>query len=559
MIIGAYVMVPEIKKIYKRLILVCIFVIFAGLLLVYYDRAQFEKNNIISYPELKTDIVVSSNFKMSKPIVTYKENTTTRDTVYTFYLRSSIFTLRHKVSSFTLTVRKVNNGDIFVFSHLNGSNFWKKSKINVSMQFPESKDDFSFHDFNPKKIERVKDPTRGLDLVTNPVGIYESPEHSLLVSKTFNYRMLTKHYDDGGLSVVRELNTQTDTHRVHEKAKGTSVSVDLAAAGENIDEHWMMLSTKPFFEDPNNQKDYITETTLNYKDANRWLSSEGKLYKLQWSIEPFTRMGYGLNLGGLPDKDSLDKYKVTKERFYYNLVMDSITSLEQFKDNHDGAWLTDYTSTWVKDSYDIHAPYLDTRHNQNIGLFLMLASEAFTLPQLKLEQIPYAEFLSHVPKEERINTPNGYFIPDYSSSHTHKQTHVSLNHALGEMNFLFDMYDITQTKDYLDAALFIRAAVEDTGLDWINKDNGDLYYEMKPDFTYHLIDYPTLTLDDLLISQENFKKFSIESSPIFDALIRSKVTYVTGANIGIPIWVKTRLLDQGYGSYIENYNHFTLF
>ena len=51
-----------------------------------------------------------------------------------------------------------------------------------------------------------------------------------------------------------------------------------------------------------------------------------------------------------------------------------------------------------------------------------------------------------------IETENGYYIADYYSENQMKKTHVSLNHALGEMNFLLQTYEDSQNQEYLDTA-----------------------------------------------------------------------------------------------------------
>ncbi len=58
-----------------------------------------------------------------------------------------------------------------------------------------------------------------------------------------------------------------------------------------------------------------------------------------------------------------------------------------------GLWLTEYTSTWLKDAYHIGAPYVDTRHNEAVGRFLQEAAHTLGLRALMEADIPYADFL----------------------------------------------------------------------------------------------------------------------------------------------------------------------
>ena len=109
-----------------------------------------------------------------------------------------------------------------------------------------------------------------------------------------------------------------------------------------------------------------------------------------------------------------------------------------------------------------------------------------------------------------IETENGYYIADYFSENQAKKTHVSLNHALGEMNFLFRAYNDRDNQVYLDTALMIKKAVEDTGKGWINPENGDLFwYQINANFKFDGNDNPILTLVDLTKSISLFTEMEI--------------------------------------------------
>ena len=124
-----------------------------------------------------------------------------------------------------------------------------------------------------------------------------------------------------------------------------------------------------------------------------------------------------------------------------------------------------------------------------------------------------------------IETENGYYIADYYSENQTKKTHVSLNHALGEMNFLLQTYEDSQNQEYLDTAFMIKKAVEDTGTDWINPENGDLWYQIDAEFTFDGNDYPLLTLVDLTKSITLFTKMKIPYDPVL-LLIESKIDFI---------------------------------
>ena len=149
------------------------------------------------------------------------------------------------------------------------------------------------------------------------------------------------------------------------------------------------------------------------------------------------------------------------------------------------------------------------------------------IKELKDATIIYADFLVEQAKNGNIiEVPKGgYFVTDYYSPQQIKKTHVSLNHALGEMNFLLEAYQQTKEESYLDVARNMRRGIENTGEKWL-RENGDLWYQVNGDFIFEGTDYPLLTLEDLLKSQQSWEAVGEKRSEIFDRLIRSKAEYL---------------------------------
>ena len=50
----------------------------------------------------------------------------------------------------------------------------------------------------------------------------------------------------------------------------------------------------------------------------------------------------------------------------------------------------------------------------------------------------------------------------------------------------------------------MRRGIENIGEKWL-RDNGDVWYQVNGDFTFDGIDYPLLTLGDLLKSQQSWE------------------------------------------------------
>ena len=111
------------------------------------------------------------------------------------------------------------------------------------------------------------------------------------------------------------------------------------------------------------------------------------------------------------------------------------------------------------------------------------------------------------------------------------KTHVSLNHLVSEMNFLFEMYNSTAKTKYLQVAKRILTGISDTAEEWINKETGDLFYGYYGNGKYDVEDYPTLTLDDLRYAQILITTLYSNEDPSIKMLTRVKEEYLS--KIGI--------------------------
>lgn len=182
------------------------------------------------------------------------------------------------------------------------------------------------------------------------------------------------------------------------------------------------------------------------------------------------------------------------------------------------------------------------------------------IKELKNSTIIYADFLVNQTKNGNIiEVPEGgYLVTDYYSPQQTKKTHTSLNHALGEMNFLLESYQQTKEESYLDVARNMRRGIENIGEKWL-RENGDVWYQVNGDFTFDGIDYPLLTLGDLLKSQQSWEAVGEKRSDMFDQLIRSKTQYLVESKQEIHQPVADLLINQGFGDIIEGYDNIPKF
>lgn len=171
--------------------------------------------------------------------------------------------------------------------------------------------------------------------------------------------------------------------------------------------------------------------------------------------------------------------------------------------NTDGYWPTGPKSGWLATDFNIAAGFYDTRFNTDFGCNLIDAYKRYNNTQFLMAACKYAEFfLEHAEKNSYVTTNGGLLVEDYGYKFEHTKTHVSLNHQLAEMNYLYRLYNITKEERYKEMADRMLKGVEDTKDQWVlanNNLNYALYYLAN---TNTMVDYPYLTYNDLKEAQE---------------------------------------------------------
>lgn len=523
-----------------------VFVLFFKTLHIQIKGNLYEENIELQANDVKLEKIKSG----TKTFVKAKDYSTT------YKLSSS--RLSHTYGKLTVTVRKLDNNDIFVFTKFQNQT---KRPIIIDLSFPFEQDftNYEVTRFHSEKIKHEHDTTLGVDPTSTPHGLIElkgkKAYANIVVSKNYNSVELTKEYNQKQKSQLRELIEENDGTEITKKGDYIHLHMPHFAKGQSLSESWILYSSQPLFNKKENFEEWEKHTLKEYKKINKWYTAEGPYGKLPWSIEPGTKLGYGRYFALVHDRRHVDHYEKTKERYFYDFIVNSATNLLVYDSQLDKPIQTEITSTWLKDNYGIIAPYYDTRFNEYLAIHLKRISKLLDVPEYENMSLFYADYLlEQVKKKNFIKTDNGYIICDFYGSTQKKRTHASLNHALGEMNFLLDSYQKTGKKEYLTTALNIKNGIEDIGDKWI-KDNKDLWYQLNPDFTFHGKDYPLLTLEDLLKAQENFEKAGIKRSQTFDQLIKSKTQYLVNDKIEITRKVVTSLQQQEFGYLVKDYTN----
>lgn len=474
------------------------------------------------------------------------------DTVYTFDVRKNT-----SIGELEITLRELDNGDQFVFTK-----FLNKVDEGTSIPFKlifSNANKFKVYPFS-EEIPQEHDRVFGIDYTTNVKGLYTltgQQSYQLYLSQNYISKELVETYDNGDKSVLRELVNEDDYLDVIESRNGLTFNLKLRTTAQNqLSENWFLLSKEPLFSAEDEMSYYKNLTNRNFINSPKWQTASGIYTKLPWSVEPSTKVGYGRNLVSQQGKTFAKRYTDTEERFYYDMLVNSVNYLLDFK-GQESLWKTEYTSTWLKREYGIIAPYVDTRHNENIALFISQAGEILNNETLKNSNLLYGNFLSTQNEVgNTLLTEYGYYVLDYFYEHQTKKTHVSLNHALGEMNFLLELYGHTKVKKYLETALSIKRAVEDTGRKWINDSNGDLWYQINGDYTFEGKDYDTLTLEDLVAALKNYEELEIAyEKDVYEALMTTKIRFIIDNEVEIHSILHENLQSLGFGYLVDDYAH----
>lgn len=200
--------------------------------------------------------------------------------------------------------------------------------------------------------------------------------------------------------------------------------------------------------------------------------------------------------------------------------------------NEYGYWETGAQSDWLFTDFKIGAGFYDTRFNTDFATSLLYAYQNYNNKEFLAYAVKYANFFLRYANDNSYKTKSGgILVEDYGYEKPHEKTHVSLNHHIAEMNFLYELYSITKEPSYLMLADKMLLGVEDTRNKWILP-NGNLVYELYyTKNTNKMEDYPILTYNDLHHTKILLKKIFQKTNDTVEFLMASKKLYMDTNNI----------------------------
>ncbi|SEA76964.1 hypothetical protein SAMN05421743_10830 [Thalassobacillus cyri] len=458
-----------------------------------------------------------------------------------------------KLGELHLTKRTIDNGDVFLFTRLNNMTE-KRLEGKLTLTLPQSIKQYDLKDF-----DRMKNRA---GLTTYPSALIrfynkQNEKGHLMISKNYLSAPMQKGYENGNVSKVRHLLSEDENIKIQRKKENIKLVIDFETTSNTISEQWILLSNKKLFKEEKNINYWIKKNNEHGRRINTWYTDKGPYSKMPKSVEPQTEdyMAYGRKLLMFKEEEILLQYKKTKERYFYDLLINSLVNLEQFRGDNK-YWPTEVTSTWLKRSYGIKAPFIDTRFNERIALYLRGVREEIGIDNQNKEVINYADLLL---KQQELNNvikvkENAFYIPDYFSMKDNKITHTSLNHQLGGLQILLSAYVITGDKKYLNVARQIQNALDEQKDDWLTAE-GDTWYKVMPDLQFGGEDYQMVTLRDLLNTIDYWRNAGQELSPIYEKFIRSKVNYLKSVDAEFSQEVVKLMKKEKYYYLIKRYPH----
>lgn len=423
-----------------------------------------------------------------------------------------------------ITKRTLKNGDIFLYIECQNQ-IERNIKIRLDQVMAQNNYDKYYE-------EPLIDQRYGQNKVTGPSAYLDLAVGSALITKVYYYKPKVKKYKENWKSYYLELMQERNDIVVGEQ----QVEISLKPY-EGKSCFTLLLSKNKLFKDIRHLEQYMTYYFKSLYHSAVWCSffmtPSGTYTKLPYSIDPFSKDGYGFNLQHSSRKDLFPFVVQTKERFFEDMLNNAILQAYIYQQRKDDVFYTPYTSKWLKKNTGITAPYIDTRLNES---FIFMLQDFLPYSEFDSCINPlkgYLCFLMACSKEANrmFEVSGGVFFSDYFQEGKKRKSHASLNHQLGTAQLFYEAYKQYGEKQYLEMFLKMIKFIENTKKKWVKKENSDLYYGVKQAMTggyqYFGDDYVYVTLSDLLNVQKDY--IEIHEGTYCEALtylIESKISYL---------------------------------
>ena len=418
----------------------------------------------------------------------------------------SIGTLSYEVLQF-------ENGDIYFYL-----SYESKASHELSAYLPIMFDTFDLHRISYP--EGLDETTSVMEARLNINSQSKLPKGGVFLDSDklnafFSYSSCYKKYKNG---VVQELWDKASALELTEDG----VKIRLAGEKGTTSEFWGLMSKEKLVDWSN--KAVVTDLRISDLNRVRKWRQDGIYYVLPTTYSPYVKSGFYRNNA----QHIGEKYlRVNGGRFFEDFGYMALQVAKRTQ-NEDGYWGTQPLSQWIYKDYGIGAGFFDTRFDTEGALFLLKGYKKYGEQAFLDGAVSFGDYyVKHALSNSAKTKNGGLLVYDYGSESTAgRVNHVSLNHQLCGMNYLYELYQVTGDETYLSTANRLLKAVEDTMASWVRKDNGDLHYAYLKNGKYGMKDYPELTLNDLKLSQEFVSDILGEENKALAYLINKKETYL---------------------------------
>lgn len=309
---------------------------------------------------------------------------------------------------------------------------------------------------------------------------------------------------------------------------GVELEIKLPTNAGHISEMWALDSRDPLVPWGEQSIDNVW-LKLDVTEKAKWLY-DGYYYKSPSTYEPTSDTSFWR----IPENYVLRSFLFTggskaAQDMGYVMLKASLKQQEP-----EGYWKTQPRSMWLSDDFGIPEGFYDTRFNTGAAEMMLRGCSLYQEQAFCQSAQKYTDYFhKHAAANHYLvdGVQQGWLVADYATATNPTiQTHVSLNHQLAEINYLYKSYlqfgDRTD-KDLADAMLY---GVVNLGAQWI-LGNGDLHYAYYPDGTFGRPDYPFLTYNDLVETQRLYRQLHGMDEMTIAMLIDSKLTWMKLNNV----------------------------
>ncbi|MCD8159364.1 MAG: hypothetical protein LUD77_10915 [Clostridiales bacterium] len=200
--------------------------------------------------------------------------------------------------------------------------------------------------------------------------------------------------------------------------------------------------------------------------------------------------------------------------------------------NEKGYWATGPKVNWLYSDFGIGGKFYDTRFNTDFAKGLLYAYTRYRRSEFIDSLFKYMKFYYDFASNHHYETENGgWLVQDYGFDGEYKSTHSSLNHQVAEMNLLYEVYNETKYEGFKTLGDKLLLAVEDTCKQWIMSNNNLKYALYYTGTASTMVDYPTLTYNDLFTAKNILSEMFNTESDAINKLMESKLKWMKANNV----------------------------